>query len=57
MPQITKSRWVLPSAFVLFPAVFVKRRVAGVEVFAVQTIGYQTESFAEALVVDDLALA
>ena len=47
---------VKPSAFVLFPAVFIKARVTSVEVFAVQAVGCEAQPFAEALIVHDLAL-
>ena len=38
----------------LFSAIFIKTRVAGVEILAVEMVGRDPEAFAETLVVDDL---
>ena len=38
----------------LFSAIFIKARVAGVEILAVEMVGRDPEAFAETLVVDDL---
>ena len=38
----------------LFSAIFIKTRVAGVEILAVEVVGRDPEAFAETLVVDDL---
>ena len=40
-----------------FKAFFVKRRVERIEILAVETVGGDAQSFAEALVVDNFALA
>lgn len=41
--------------FVLFEALFIKRRIEGVEVLAVELIGHQSEILAKPLIVNDLA--